>query len=80
MRILIGLVEFFFRPFDYKLEKSCVKQLLTELSPIDCANTQVSILQYGANDQIIHKFSDAQEIDVIIPKVRSFFFVLNPGN
>ena len=50
-----------------------MKQLLTELSPINCANTQVSILQYGANDQIVHKFSDAQQIEVITQKVTIFF-------
>ena len=58
-------------PKDYNLEKSCVKQLMKELSPIDCANTQVAVIQYGANDQIVHKFSDNQDIDTISGKIDS---------
>ena len=44
---------------------------MTELSPIDCANTQVAVIQYGANDQIVHKFNDNQDIDWIRTKIDS---------
>ena len=44
---------------------------MSELTPIDCANTQIALIQYGANDQVVHKFNDRQHIDQINEKIDS---------
>ena len=44
---------------------------MRELTPVDCANTQVAVIQYGANDQVVHKFNDKQSIDQINQKIDS---------
>ena len=48
---------------DYEVEKSCIKKLVAELYPINKANTQIAVVQYGSLIEVIHTFKETQRQD-----------------